>query len=68
MSEWKLILSEDDVLNLKIILGICKREFIRDTKAGREPLFNELMLLRCLHILQEEGWIFGDLGKKEKKQ
>lgn len=61
MSEEVLILNREDRENLEIILNICKKEFIRDKRAKREPLFNELILIKSLNALKLKSWVFGDL-------
>ena len=66
MSEWKLILKESEVTELRLLLNICKKEFTRDKLINRKPLFNELNLLNCFHALDLEGetWSFGDYDIK----
>ena len=64
MSEEVLIINGKERQELEILVNICKREFIRDKKVGREPLFNELTLIKCLDILKMESFVLGDYDKK----
>ncbi len=68
MSEWKLMLSDGEVVELKIILEKCKGEFIRDKRRGREPLFNELTLLRVLNIMKMKNWVFGEYTQSSSQE
>ncbi len=67
MSEEVLILSKEDRRSIQIILRICKGEFIRDKRAKREPLFNELVLLEALSSMKLGGWAFGEWNKADAK-
>ena len=68
MSEYKLMLNEEEVEVFKEILTLCSNEFKRDMIQGRPSLIREMLLLKGLSSLKMKSWSFGDYVKQDVKE
>ena len=68
MSEYKLMLDEEEVEIFKEILTLCSNEFKRDMIRKRIPLIGEMLLLKGLCSLKMKSWSFGDYAKHDNNE